>query len=111
MPFVEKFKPHYDLQKIKSLLYSEESREITPTSRKGAVPLGYMDVEGMLAIVNTLTRKHFYKSMTAHHDTSLWQDVYKILDESESKIYIKLQQSPDKKKGIIIQFKTDTGGD
>jgi len=108
---VEKFKPHYDLKRIRFLLYSEESREITPTSRKGAVPLGYMDVEGMLAIVETLTRKHFYKSMTAHHDTSLWQDVYKISDESGNKLYIKLQLSYDKKKAIVIQFKRDTGED
>ncbi len=108
---MEKLKRHYDLKKIKSLLCAEESREITRTSRKGAAALGCMAVEEMLTIIDTLTQKHFYKSMTAQHDTSLWQDVYKILDESENKIYIKLQLSPDKKKAIVIQFKRDSGED
>jgi motility quorum-sensing regulator/GCU-specific mRNA interferase toxin len=108
---MEKLKPHYELKRIKSLLCAEESREITRISREGAVALGYMDVEEMLAIIDTLTQKHFYKSMTTQHDTTLWQDVYKILDESENKIYIKLQLSPDKKKAIVIQFKRDSGED
>ena len=111
MPFLQKLKPHYDLKKIKSLLCSEESREVTRISREGAVALGYMDVEEMLAIIDTLTQKHFYKSMTTQQDTSLWQDVYKISDESENKIYIKLQLSPDKRKAIVIQFKRDSGED
>ena len=108
---MEKLKPHYEFNRIKSLLCAEESREITRTSREGAVALGYMDVEEMLAIIDTLTQKHFYKSMTTQQDTSLWQDVYKISDESENKIYIKLQLSPDKKKTIVIQFKRDSGED
>jgi hypothetical protein len=48
--------------------------------------------------------------MTSQHDPSLWQDVYKITDERDNKIYIKLQLSPNKKKAVIIQFKEDTGG-
>ena len=111
MLFVEKLRPHYALKKIKSLLCSEESREVTRTSREGAVALGYMDVEEMLAIIDTLTQKNFYKSMTTQHDTSLWQDVYKISNESENKIYIKLQLSPDKRKAIVIQFKRDSRED
>ena len=111
MPFVEKRKPHYDLKKIKSLLCSEESREVTRISREGAVALGYMDEEEMLAVIDSLTQRHFYKSMTTQHDTTLWQDVYKISDEPESKIYIKLQLSPDNEKAIIIQFKRDSEED
>lgn len=108
---MEKLKPHYELRKIKSFLCDEKSREITQTSRKGAAALGYMDVEDMLAIIETLTRRNFYKSMTAQHDTSVWQDVYKISDESENKLYIKLQLSIDRKKAIVIQFKRDSGED
>jgi motility quorum-sensing regulator/GCU-specific mRNA interferase toxin len=106
---MEKLKRHYELKKIKSLLCAEESREITRTSRMGAAALGYMAVEEMLTIIDTLTQKHFYKSMTAQHDTSLWQDVYKILDESENKIYVKLQLSPDKKKRLLFSLKEIAG--
>ena len=107
---MEKLKPHYDLKKVKSLLCSEQTREVTRTSREGAVSLGYMDVEDMVSIIETLTRRHFYKSMTSQHNTSLWQDVYKIMDDPGNEIYIKLQLSPDKKKAVIIQFKENTGG-
>jgi len=110
---MEKLKPHYDLKKVKSLLCSEETRDVTRTSREGAVSLGYMDVEDMVSIVEILTPKHFFKSMTNQHNPRLWQDVYKIGDERDkrdNRIYIKLQLSSDKRKAVIIQFKEDTGG-
>jgi motility quorum-sensing regulator/GCU-specific mRNA interferase toxin len=111
VPSVEKRRPHYDLKKVKFLLCSEESREVTRISREGAVALGYMDEDEMLAIIDTLAHKDFYKSMTTQHDASLWQDVYRTSDEQENKIYIKLQLSHDKEKAIIIQFKRDSGED
>ena len=107
---MEKLKPHYDLKKIKSLLCSEETREVTRTSREGAVFLGYMDVESMLSAIENLTQKHFYKSMTVIGNPKIWQDVYKIVDEQKS-LYIKLQLSADRKKAVIVQFKEDEGGD
>jgi len=107
---MEKFKPHYELRKIKALFCSEDTREVTQTSRVGAASLGYMDVEDMLSIIELLTGKHFFKSMPAQSKPGLWQDVYKVTDESENRIYIKLQLSFDKKKAVLIQFKEDTGG-
>ena len=107
---MEKSKPHYDLKKVKAMLCSEETREITQTSRQGAVALGYMDAEDMLSVVEDLTRRHFFKSMTTQFNSRLWQDVYKITDDQGNKIYIKLQLSLDRKKTIMIQFKEDTGG-
>ncbi len=107
---MEKFKPHYDLKKVKSLLCSEETRLVTQTSQEGAVSLGYMDVEDMVSIIGNLTQKSFFKSMTSQYDPSMWQDVYKITDERDQKIYVKLQLSSNKKRGVIIQFKEDTGG-
>jgi motility quorum-sensing regulator/GCU-specific mRNA interferase toxin len=107
---MQKRKPHYDLKKIKSLLYFEETREVTQTSRQAAASLGYMEVDDMILIIGTLTRKHFFKSMTTQYDSSLWQDVYKIKDEADKKLYIKLQLSPDGEKAVVVQFKEDTGG-
>jgi len=48
--------------------------------------------------------------MTSQYNSSLWQDVYKITDERDKKIYIKLQLSSNKRRAVIIQFKEDTGG-
>ena len=107
---MEKLKPNYDLKKIKALLSSEYTRDVTGSSQRGAVFLGYMDVESMLSVIEKLTQKHFYKSMTVIGNPKIWQDVYKIVDEHKS-LYIKLQLSADRKKAVIVQFKEDEGGD
>jgi motility quorum-sensing regulator/GCU-specific mRNA interferase toxin len=107
---MEKRKPHYDLKMVKSLLCSEETRQITQTSRKGAVFLGYMDELDMVSLIETITSRNFFKSMTSQYDPCLWQDVYRIVDENGQKIYVKLQLWPTNKKAAIIQFKEDTGG-
>lgn len=57
----------------------------------------------MVARVIRLEAREFYKSMTTHADTKIWQDVYRTNDP-EAGIYIKLQQSLDG-KGVIISFK------
>ena len=64
----------------------------------------------MVSEIELLTPKHFFKSMTTRYNQTLWQDVYKITDERDNKIYIKLQLSFDRKKAVIIQYKEDTGG-
>lgn len=107
----EKKKPHYDLSHIKELLSDESTRIITPTAQKNAASLGYMDVDAILEVIYRLNRKHFYKSMTAHYNPRLWQDVYKIEDkEKDVKLYIKLQLGSDNNTAVVIQFKEDEGG-
>jgi motility quorum-sensing regulator/GCU-specific mRNA interferase toxin len=69
-----------------------------------------MGVDDMVSLIETLTSRHFFKSMTSQYNSSLWQDVYKITDERDKKIYIKLQLSSNKRRAVIIQFKEDTGG-
>jgi hypothetical protein len=107
---MEKLKPNYDLKQIKVLLSSEHTRDVTGLSRRGAVSLGYMDVESMLSVIENLTQKHFYKSMTVIGNSKIWQDVYKVVDEHNN-LYIKMQLSADREKAIIVQFKEDEGGD
>ena len=80
---MEKFKPHYRLESIKTLLLDDKTRMVPQVSRQGAVALGYMDDEDMVSAVGKLSQKHFYKSMTTIHNATLWQDVYKIVDEDK----------------------------
>jgi len=109
---MEKKKPHYALSRIRELLSEESTRFITTTAQKNAASLGYMDVDAILEVIYRLNRNHFYKSMTAHHNPRLWQDVYKIEDEEKDvKLYIKLQLGSDNNSAVIIQFKKDEGGD
>lgn len=109
---MEKRRPHYDLKRIKSLLCSEDTRYVTQLSRNGAVPLGHMDDEDMISVIETLTPANFCKSMTSWNNAELWQDIYKTVDEAGSKLYIKLQISLEEEKAVIVQFKEDEeGGD
>ena len=48
----------------------------TRSARLGATALG-LDICDMLAVVMALTATDFYKSMTAHADHTIWQDVYR----------------------------------
>lgn len=104
---MEKRKPHYDLKKIKALLCSENTRIITDLSRDSAVPLGYMDDQDMISVIEPLNNANFYKSMTSYFNPKIWQDVYKTVDEEGKKLYIKLQISLDGEKAVLVQFKLD----
>lgn len=100
---MEKRKPHNGLDALKMLLVHESTRIITRSGRQGAAMLGYFDDEAMVARVLRLAPREFYKSMTTHGNTKIWQDVYRT-KEGDVGIYIKLQKSLDS-KGVIISFK------
>jgi len=71
--------------------------------------MGYMDDDDIQVVINRLCSEHFYKSMTAHHDHRIWQDVYLYSEEEKEPLYIKVQMSVDRKKAILIQMKRDEG--
>ena len=41
-----------------------------------------------VATIQTMQRKHFYKSMTSHGDHRIWQDVYHVPSEGGT-LYVK----------------------
>jgi len=94
---MEKRKPHYALSDLKKLFCGEKARFITQQARKGAVNMGYMDDDAILAVVEKLCPEHFYKSMTSYENHKVWQDVYRYQD-GEKSLYIKLQLSVDGKR-------------
>jgi len=69
-----------------------------------------MDDESMLDVVACLEMSHFKKSMTVYLNNKLWQDVFIIQDDNTS-LYIKIQESEDGQSAILIQFKKDDGLD
>ena len=71
---MEKKIPHCPLPMVKNLVDAGQVRT-TSTARIGASELG-LDFPGMLAVILALTPADFYKSMTTHHDHTIWQDVY-----------------------------------
>ena len=104
---MEKRKPHYSLSQLQDMLSDEHTRIITRKCKQEAAEIGYFDDAMIVERVLRLTRKEFYKSMTAYENSQLWQDVYKS-EDGERSLYIKLQLSVGKNQAVVIQFKTDT---
>ncbi len=73
----EKRKPTYDLEAFKTAFSSVEKLAITTTARRSAAALGFSSAE-IVATLQAMKRKHFYKSMTAFANHRLWQDVYHV---------------------------------
>lgn len=47
------------------------------TALCGAAALGFDD-QGIIEVIQTMRRVHFYKSMTSHTGATIWQDVYHV---------------------------------
>lgn len=84
---MEKLKPHYPLGEIQAALGDAAKLNRTVTAADGAADLG-MDEEAVASVVRNLTRKDFYRSMTAIHNNRLWQDVY-LPNVNGKELYVK----------------------
>ena len=82
---MDKFVPHYDLEKFKASDY-----DITVTAYKDAFSMGftYSDIDDVIAMME---HRHFYKSMTSYANHKVWQDVYHVPYDNML-IYIKFTE-------------------
>jgi hypothetical protein len=74
--------------------------------RAEAARLGYPSDDDMVARVLLVKKPEFHKTMEAEACPGLWQDVYKTLEPSGIRLYIKLQKSEDG-AGVLISFKEE----
>jgi motility quorum-sensing regulator/GCU-specific mRNA interferase toxin len=97
---MEKGTPNYSLADILAQMQSVPDMNLTVSARTGIrdAGMGQMDA---LAVVKTLTRKHFYKSMTTHSDHRVWQDVYHG-QWGDVSLYIKFQRAGEY---FVVSFK------
>lgn len=72
----DKWMAHHDLATIKAA-FSGGSGLFTKTATQDAAGLGYGSPE-INAAIQTITKAHFYKSMTSNYNASVWQDVYHV---------------------------------
>jgi motility quorum-sensing regulator/GCU-specific mRNA interferase toxin len=79
----------YDLEAIKVAFSSSEQLRTTATALKDARSMGFSQ-EDMVAAIQQLKRKDFFKSMTTHIDHRVWQDVYHS-EYNGCLLYIKFQ--------------------
>ena len=97
---MEKHTPHYPLAEIQAQMTSVHELNLTVSARSGIRSVG-MAQSDAVAIVQSLNRKAFYKSMTTHADHRVWQDVYHGLWNGIA-LYIKFQRAGEY---FVVSFK------
>jgi motility quorum-sensing regulator/GCU-specific mRNA interferase toxin len=98
---MEKRLPHYPLAVLQARIAEQGIMVFTATALFNVAAMGLTEEQSLLVLAS-LTRAMFYKSMTAHADSSVWQDVYHAPVPNGKGAYIKmtLQQG-----AVVIQFK------
>jgi motility quorum-sensing regulator/GCU-specific mRNA interferase toxin len=99
---MEKRKPHHPLDLIRSLIADESHDPFTQSAKNGAAELGLEAME-LRGIVAGLTAADFYKSMTTHTSSAIWQDVYRPVTRLGA-AYVKVTVYPSRKL-IVVSFK------
>lgn len=77
-----------------------EAMNLTMTALHGIKAIG-MALGDALAVIQRLTMGNFYKSMTVHADSRVWQDVYHA-EWKRRALYIKFQKHEE---FFIVSFK------
>lgn len=99
---MEKRKPHYNLADVKAAVQQRGADAFTATALVGAQALG-LDSAQAVRLMCAITRSDFYKSMTTHASSQVWQDVYHRLAPNGKVAYVKVTLRED--GSIVIQFK------
>ena len=97
---MEKHSPHYPLAEIQAQMTSVAEMCLTSSAKTGIRAVGMSQADA-LAVVQKLSRKNFYKSMTSHADHRVWQDVYHGLWNGIA-LYIKFQRAGEY---FVVSFK------
>lgn len=98
---MEKRKPTYDLEAVKSALGDVATMRSTRSAMRGAQALG-LDRTQMAEVLAGLARADFYKSMTSYADHRVWQDVYRP-KLAGSGLYLKV--TADGEGFLLLSFK------
>ena len=98
---MEKRTPRYDLARVQAGVARLGAAAFTKTALDGGRTMGLTTAE-MLAVVASLTRRNFYKSMTTYTDHRVWQDVYHAATPVRKDAYIKITL---RDAAPVIQFK------
>lgn len=98
---MEKRVPHYPLHELQARITERGIAAFTATALFNVAALG-LSPDQALAVLASLTRAMFYKSMTTHADSNIWQDVYHAPTPDGKLAYIKLTLQSG---SVVIQFK------
>ena len=87
---MEKKRPHHDLEAFKRVCGDPRTLSIVRSARLDAAELGF-GVAEIAAVVRTVGRSMFFKSMTSYDDVRSWQDVYHVPLADGRVIYLKFR--------------------
>ncbi|HEY7231510.1 MAG TPA: type II toxin-antitoxin system MqsR family toxin [Pseudolabrys sp.] len=88
----EKKTPTHDLAAFKAAMSDRSKLNATGVAIRDAAALGFGSDE-IVAAIQTMAPKHFYKSMTSNYDHKVWQDVY-FVPSTAGELYIKFTGDP-----------------
>lgn len=98
---MEKRTPHYDLAGVQAQVARLGAAAFTKTAMDGGREMG-LTTDEMLAVIASLTRREFYKSVTTVANSRVWQDVYHAPTPMKRVAYIKITL---RLSAPVIQFK------
>lgn len=98
---MEKRLPHHDLRDFQREFSHPARLRMTATATSNMRALG-MTRQEVVDLVQSMTRSHFYKSMTAYLDATRWQDVYHVPWRGLT-LYVKL--TVDEMGHLLLQLK------
>ena len=102
MKLSDKYSPSYDLLSIQKAFDHPDKLRMTSSAKRGQNELHFSD-EDVVAAIQQITQKDFYKSMApVHVNFVAWQDVYKSFFKNVE-LYIKFQIHINEE--FIISFK------
>ena len=103
----EKRKPTYDLDAFKMTFSDVKRISVTGRALQDAAALGFGRVE-IVAIIQTMERSHFYKSMTSNANYKVWQDVYHVPSDV-GELYVKFTADAIT-EFLLLSFKEKDNG-
>ncbi len=103
----EEQKPTYDLTAFKVAFSSVDKLQVTGTALRSAAMLGF-GRQAIADTIQTMDRRHFYKSMTSYADHRVWQDVYHVPSAAGS-IYVKFTADAVA-EFLLLSFKEKNNG-
>lgn len=99
---MEKRKSHYDLAAVQAAAKLRGADAFTATALVGAQSMG-LNIGQAIDVVCNMTRDDFFKSMTTHGSSQVWQDVYHPQTPAGKVAYVKVTLRED--GSVVIQFK------
>jgi motility quorum-sensing regulator/GCU-specific mRNA interferase toxin len=87
---MEKRTPHYRLSEIQAQIGTAQGLRLTESAKLGIRRAGMALVDAV-AVVQGLSRRNFYKSMTTNADHRVWQAVYHA-EWGGLALYVKFQR-------------------